>query len=101
VTSGEAARSIVVCGTGVGASIAANKMRASAPQSATTFIRRIKAWSMTMSTSCNDIWRDYSERAPGPPAPDRDPDHSFRLSLPPTAFPLPVKRIATLALRRL
>jgi ribose 5-phosphate isomerase B len=33
VTSGEAARGIMVCGTGVGASIAANKMRASARRS--------------------------------------------------------------------
>lgn len=48
VRSGEAERGLLICGTGVGAVIAANKIKESAPRFATMCIRPIRRSSMTM-----------------------------------------------------
>ena len=40
-------RGILICGSGVGASVARTRCRASGPRSATTRTRRTRAWSTT------------------------------------------------------
>ena len=49
VLDGKAERGVLICGSGVGASVAANKLRAFARACATTPIPRIKAWSTTIA----------------------------------------------------
>ena len=49
VLDGQAERGVLICGSGVGASVAANKLRGFARACATTPIRRIRAWSTTTS----------------------------------------------------
>jgi ribose 5-phosphate isomerase B len=50
VKDGRAVRGILVCGTGVGASIVTNKIPGFVPQCATTFTQLTNAWSMMTST---------------------------------------------------
>ncbi len=48
VLDGRAERGVLICGSGVGASVAANKIRAFAPRYVTTPIQPIRVWSMTI-----------------------------------------------------
>lgn len=52
ILGGEAERGIMVCGTGVGASIAANKIPGIRAPSATMFTRRTNVLNTTMSMFC-------------------------------------------------